>query len=649
MEREKSHRRNKMKRLIPGLPILAFALIFIGCPNPIVGTNTGSLTINVGDAVSRTLIPAISMEPTSYDISGTGPGGATFAQTITGSSSLTIDKLAFGDWTVSVTARNAKGTAIGAGANTTTVHSNATSTVNVTVKPYDGFGTLNLQLGWTASQVQTAQVESSLLPFSGPARVLDFAVDSAAGTANFSASDVATGYHTLTLKLKDNGYLTMGAVDIVRIVKDQATSGSYVFSNINQATGTLQVNVTPEMADPLLVSISGASATKPADQSMSLGGSVSNYSDNVAYVWYVNGDAVGTGASYSFGTTWAQGHYRIDLTAFSADGKRAGSASANVQVTAGETNPSSPSGYFTYTVTAGMVTITGLSSLWVSSADPNKNMLSIPSVIEGNPVTKISTYAFLNRNTIVQLTIPSSVITIDSGAFYGCSALTTLNIQNGVQQIKDWSFFLCTSLVSVFIPASVTEVGAYSFVLCRQLESITVDSNSPFLTSTDGVLFTKDKTRILQYPMRKQGLSYAIPGEVQVIGDAAFYAPYSLSQISIPYGVKEIGMQAFASNSNLTTISIPNSVTAIDFKAFEYCYLTDLVIPDSVLQIGDYAFISDFYLASVTLSSAIPPTLGMHVFDSNASNEQIHVPPGSLAAYQNAPNWVNYSSRIVAP
>jgi hypothetical protein len=638
-----------MKRLIVGFLAIALALSFMACPNLVMpGSSAGSLTISVGNSVSRTLLPAISMDPASYDISGTGPGGAAFAQTITGSSSLTIDKLAFGDWTVSVTARNADGTAIGAGTSTVTVHSNASSTVTVTVVPYDGFGTLSLQLAWTPGQVDAAQVESSLLPSTGAARTLSFTVNAGAGTASFSASDIAAGYHTLSLKLMDNGSLTMGAVEVVRIIKDQQTVGSYVFSRINQATGTLQVNVTPAMADPLLVGINGASATKPANQAMSLAASVSNYADNVSYVWYVNGDSVATGASYSFAGTWAQGYYRIDVTAFTADGKRAGSASTNVQVTAPETNPSSPAGYFTYTTSAGQVTITGLSSLWTSSTDPDKNNLSIPSVIDGNPVTMIGTYSFLRQSTIVKVTIPSSVITIDVGAFYGCAALTTLNIQNGVQHIRDWSFFSCNALVNVFIPASVADVGPYSFVFCGSLESISVDAGNPLLCSTNGVLFSKDKTSLFQYPMAKPGASYAIPSGVQLIADGSFYAAGFLSQISIPYGVKEIGLQAFASIYNLTAISIPSSVTAIDQSAFQFCRLTDLVIPDSVLQIGSYAFSYNPYLASVTMASTVPPVIGIQVFDQNDAGELIHVPAASVAVYQNAPNWSSYSSRIVA-
>jgi hypothetical protein len=204
--------------------------------------------------------------------------------------------------------------------------------------------------------VQTAQIQSTLTPASGSARDLVFSVQGSAGTAGFTASDVATGYHTLILKLLDNGHLAIGAVEVVRIVKDQTTSGSLAFADVNQATGSLEVNLNPEMADPLEVSISGSATTKPANQSLALSAAVGSYADNVSYVWYVNGNAVSTGASYSFGDTWTLGYYRIDVNAFSADATRAGSASTQVQVVAAVATPT-PSPTLTPTPTPTPTTL----------------------------------------------------------------------------------------------------------------------------------------------------------------------------------------------------------------------------------------------------------------------------------------------------
>jgi hypothetical protein len=145
--------------------------------------------------------------------------------------------------------------------------------------------------------------------------------------------NVSTGYHTLTLKFFDNGVRVpnSGAAPVVRIVKGQTTYGVYNYES--SGTGSLGVLITPEMADALIVTVSGAAATKNLDQSLSLVAAVSNPPiGTVTYKWYVNGDWVADGAAFSFDSTWAVGSYRIDATAYSADGTRAGSSNVDVTV-----------------------------------------------------------------------------------------------------------------------------------------------------------------------------------------------------------------------------------------------------------------------------------------------------------------------------
>lgn len=299
-------------------------LAMASCQSPLAHP-TGSLRVTLGDEVSRTLSPTISMVPVSYELYGVGPSGSTFEVTVTDGATTTLSALAFGSWTVSATAKNASGVAIGVGSGTVVVHSNTMANLAITVTPYAGFGTLSLSLDWPAAQVDVAQIVASLLPSVGMVRPLSFTVDAPSGSASFSATDVPTGYHTLSLQLKDNGALTMGAVEVVRIVEGQTTTGAYHFINLNQATGGIQVNLSPEMADPLTVTIGGGAATKSANQSLALSATVAETDVNATFVWYVNGEAVGTGALWTMDDSWALGHYRVDVTAFSADGKRAGS------------------------------------------------------------------------------------------------------------------------------------------------------------------------------------------------------------------------------------------------------------------------------------------------------------------------------------
>ena len=322
-----------MKKVIVGILVaIMTGIVLIGCQGALDFLKTGTLTLNVNEQVSRTLTPTISMAPASYLVAGAGPSGAAFSQSFPCGSSVTIPSLAFGEWTVTVTAKNSAGIAIGAGGCVVSVLSNKLVTANVTVIPYAGQGSLDLAVNWPASKVQLPTVTGTLLSSAGVERSLVFAVDASTGKATCVAANVSTGYHTLTLKLYDNGVLVKGAgaVEVVRIVKDQTTTGVFNFTNLG--TGSLGVNITPAMADALTVTISGA-ATKPLDQSLSLGAAVSSPpSGTVTYKWYVNGDWAQDGAAFSFDSTWAAGSYRIDATAYSDDGTRAGSAKADVTV-----------------------------------------------------------------------------------------------------------------------------------------------------------------------------------------------------------------------------------------------------------------------------------------------------------------------------
>jgi len=109
--------------------------------------------------------------------------------------------------------------------------------------------------------------------------------------------------------------------------------------------------------------------------------------------------------------------------------------------------------------------------------------------------------------------------------------------------------------------------------------------------SDNGVLYTKDKKILIQYPGKKEGTEYLILQGVESIEDYAFWGCGNLTNIIIPNGVTSIGYSAFYRCTSLTNITIPNSVTSIGDFAFNECTsLTNIAIPDSVTSIGDHAF-----------------------------------------------------------
>jgi len=128
-----------------------------------------------------------------------------------------------------------------------------------------------------------------------------------------------------------------------------------------------------------------------------------------------------------------------------------------------------------------------------------------------------------------------------------------------------------------------------------------VDSQNPAYSSVDGVLFNKNRTVLIQYPIGKQEKSYTIPSSVTTIGDRAF-AVTSLTSVTIPSSVTSIGDRAFFKCTSLTNITIPSGVTSIGEGAFNWCTsLTSITISSSVISIGAMAF-DNTSLTSVTMS-----------------------------------------------
>ena len=206
--------------------------------------------------------------------------------------------------------------------------------------------------------------------------------------------------------------------------------------------------------------------------------------------------------------------------------------------------------------------------------------------------TSIGGAAFFNCNMLVSVAIPLSVTSIGSSAFYGCRSLTSVTIPEGVASIGDSAFNSCSGLTSVTIPEGVTSIGNSAFSGCSSLISITVDENNAKYSNDErGVLFNKEKTTLIQYPIGNMATSYEIPEGVTSIGGYAFRGCSRLMSVTIPKSVTGIGHEAFYSCSSLASMTIPSSVTSIGWQAFYACSgLTSVTIPESVTSIGYQAF-----------------------------------------------------------
>lgn len=260
--------------------------------------------------------------------------------------------------------------------------------------------------------------------------------------------------------------------------------------------------------------------------------------------------------------------------------------------------------------------------------------LKIPSMYNGKPITVIGERAFRECPSLESVTIPESVISIESQAFYYCELLKNVIISEGLMSIGNSAFGLCSELTEITLPDSVTFIDAGAFYYCSALTDINIPygvtsiewytfggcSSLKHIIIPDSVTFIdsgafRDCTSLT---------SITIPDSVTCIGDLAFYNCRSMTSLRIGSGITAIGESTFGYCDLLTSVIIPNTVTSIGYAAFTNCYsLTSVTIGSKVTSIDDDAFANCDKLVEIYNLSALNITkdsysygsVGLHALD----------------------------------
>lgn len=115
-------------------------------------------------------------------------------------------------------------------------------------------------------------------------------------------------------------------------------------------------------------------------------------------------------------------------------------------------------------------------------------------------ITEIEDGVFGHCKALTGVKIPDGVTRIAYNAFTHCKALDSIEIPDSVAVIEEGAFGYCTALTSITIPDSVTSLHRGAFNGCTNLDGIDVDPDNPVYVSLDGVVFTKDLSKMQLYP-----------------------------------------------------------------------------------------------------------------------------------------------------
>lgn len=253
---------------------------------------------------------------------------------------------------------------------------------------------------------------------------------------------------------------------------------------------------------------------------------------------------------------------------------------------------------------------------------------SLHTVILHDGITEIETDAFRQCSALQSISIPSSVTTIGGGAFAN-SGLSQVTLSSNLNKISANLFMDCSKLTQIIIPDSVTAIGGYAFSGCRNLSTVKIGSGvanieptafwgckslSAFELSSSnaaysldrGVLYNKNKTKLILFPQGFSGAYTICAGTTSVEAYAA-YECTGLTSLTVPSSVTEIKQYAFDWCTGMYGLYLSEGVKNIRMYTFAQCIsLVEVRFPSTVALIENLAFSGCSQLKKITFTGNAP-------------------------------------------
>ena len=257
----------------------------------------------------------------------------------------------------------------------------------------------------------------------------------------------------------------------------------------------------------------------------------------------------------------------------------------------------------------------------------------IPNEYNGIPVTSIGDRAFYGCTSLKSVIIGNSVTSIGKTAFYSCDNLTGIEIPNSVTSIGYMAFRNCTSLTSVVIGDSVTSIGNYAFEYCYKL--VEVINKSTHITVEKG---GSSNGYVGCYALAVYNSGDTFTGTKLSNDNGYIIYTDSSEKILVSYNGQE------------TNLILPNYITKINNYAFFGCTsLTSVTIGNSVTSINGSAFAYCNSLNTINIISKVPANLAStNAFTNVSPNIKFYCYSSALEAYKTATNWSTYEDKFIA-
>lgn len=239
-------------------------------------------------------------------------------------------------------------------------------------------------------------------------------------------------------------------------------------------------------------------------------------------------------------------------------------------------------------------------------ANPTSSEIVVPAKYQGKPVKKIAQRAFATCSpSPTKVTLPSTITTIESYAFWNCVSLTEVNLPNGLEKIGEGAFKGCQSLASISLPDSVTEIGVLAFENCKGAKTLSIGSK---LSSFPVNAFI-GTSELKEITVSSENSSFTVKDQIIYSKDLTkiVFVPNTLDieSFTVPDSVTNIGEYAFYKHKKLTNINLGKNLKAIGDCAFGSSKLTSITFPETLESVGKKAFANSFSLKEINFNNKL--------------------------------------------
>lgn len=177
-------------------------------------------------------------------------------------------------------------------------------------------------------------------------------------------------------------------------------------------------------------------------------------------------------------------------------------------------------------------------------------------------------------------------------------------VPEGIRELAVGAVYGCNQIQTITLPATVTELNTTSdpgnFAMCDALRAIDIASDNLLYSAEDGILYSKDRTKLVKLP-EQCGRTVSLPDGVTEIEDYAAAMNNTVQRLTLPRSMKTMGDYAFYDCEALEKLSLNSGLKTIGDGAFAQCMLLErLTVPKSCTRIGASAF-SDTGLTKISL------------------------------------------------